>query len=1256
MTETPNQGRGPRADSSADAAERSRAADVSMEARASARSFVERLAARTPDTERYEDQGEFARGGMGSIRRVQDTVLRRTLAMKVLLEREADDDPDAASSAEVMLARFLEEAQVTGQLDHPGVVPVHDMGVDASGRVWFTMRLVKGRNFEEILELVHAGREGWTLTRAVQSLLRVCEAMAFAHSKGVVHRDLKPANVMVGRFGETYVMDWGLARVAGAPELADTSVRAHASDSTTIERKSPARGPASSHSPHLTMAGSIVGTPAYMAPEQARGEVDRVDERSDVYAVGSMLYHLLAGHRPFVPPGTKRNALEVLRAVVDGPPERIARRDAPPELVAICDKAMARAQDARYATMLALAEDLQAYLEGRVVRAHRTGARAEFAKWVGRNKLAASALATAGVLALGGLGTIAWITNAKNAELATARDAAVMESYGSNLSAASACLSLDAVGEARRRLEACDPDLRGWDWEHLALAAQPCVKKLPIGNEPIRALVWRPDGAEFIARIGERDELRSAEDGRLLATLPGEIAERSLLDWSPDGTRIVMSGKSGRIRLLDRATMRDVWSIQGHGFDIVSVQFSPTGALIYSAAGRSDLGGFRIADEARAENGRVRAWNAADGSAAFVLGGPGPMAGGIALDATGRRLLTVDSQSTVRIFDTLTRELVATRRMQGSIPSLAAFVDDGVLVGSATSGVQRWSADLETVGASLDAAASLLGLTTEWSLGKHHLAGRRPGGSIRIFDRTTLEEVGVQRLDASESSYACFEPESDLLATCGKNGTVVLWNPELSQAAFEVERADWTIASTEFAPGGEVLVRATTNGEVGLVETSTGRPLGSQRQKSGRYRGSAIAPDGTRILVVHEARAHVQALPTLVEEHSAGGAWSAAAAHTGGFMLVSEQGDLVELDRVGALRERAKLPRAAECVVLACDPGGEWAAVGAKDGAVFLHRRGAGATAIELAAGSASIVALDLDGANAWLTAADAGGTLRRWSLESRAEIATRELAGVPFLALDRAEEGSRFFTVGNDGLLRVWEHASLRAITTLAQGMDAKSVAASPDGRRVAVELEGGRTRILETRATDLHSEARVRHIATTRAARARVTQLAQEVGSLREVERLIEEESRSDPQLGAAARAPIQALREEARRLHRASVRVLQQRDEGLPAYRAAREQAERVWRMEPERHIHAEALALAYVRTGEPERALELLAREFASEADRPGVLLLRGLVDARAGNTGAARAAAQRARELRRSRNLERGEDWSALVSELEAALK
>jgi len=365
---------------------------------------LRRLTERKEGHARYRLVGEIDHGGQGAILRVWDEDLQRPLAMKTMLGRlsKTGDTPPAASRA---LARFLEEAQVTGQLDHPGVVPVHELGLDAEGRVYFTMKLVRGENLKAVYEKVAEGREGWTEARALGVLLKVCEAMSYAHAKGVIHRDLKPGNVMVGRYGEVHVMDWGLARVMGQEDRRDLRISEQPAVSQVItERSKHADG--SADSPLVTMDGHVVGTPSYMPPEQALGKVDEIGPHSDVYALGAMLYHLLARHAPYVKPGMKLSNYAIWYKAQEGPPDPLHERSprAPTELVAICEKAMAHDWHERYPDMGALAEDLRAYLEHRVVRAYRVGAWIELRKWIERNRALATASAAAAVALVAGFG------------------------------------------------------------------------------------------------------------------------------------------------------------------------------------------------------------------------------------------------------------------------------------------------------------------------------------------------------------------------------------------------------------------------------------------------------------------------------------------------------------------------------------------------------------------------------------------------------------------------------------------------------------------------------------------------------------------------------------------------------------------------------------------------------------------------------------------------------------------------------------
>jgi formylglycine-generating enzyme required for sulfatase activity len=454
------------------------------------------LSAQVPLDRRLRRMGLIARGGMGDVHRVEDPRLGRTLALKEMAAGPAERHSLAA-------ARFYEEAQITAQLDHPGIVPVHECGIDAEGRLYFAMKLVRGRDLREILELARAGREGWTLARLLGVLAKVCEAMAYAHAKGVVHRDLKPGNIMVGHFGEVYVMDWGLARALGRPELHDLRPRSR-NESGDLRTLRGAEREESSDSPLLTMDGIVLGTPAYMPPEQARGEP--LSPRSDVYSLGAVLYQVLVGAMPYAEPGARVSQQALLERVIAGAPlpVRALRHDAPAELAAICEKAMARDPARRYADMSALHEDLRAYLEGRVVQAHERGPLAELRKWVGRNKgLTAASLAALLVL-LGGL-----VTSASLYVRAAERTSEVLR--------LSALEDLDDLEAEADLLWPADPgqieELEAW-----LARARALLRELPAHERQLAVLRERPATANrwWLTQLeGLVSRLRALEDERV---------------------------------------------------------------------------------------------------------------------------------------------------------------------------------------------------------------------------------------------------------------------------------------------------------------------------------------------------------------------------------------------------------------------------------------------------------------------------------------------------------------------------------------------------------------------------------------------------------------------------------------------------------------------------------------------------------------------------------------------------------------------
>ena len=288
--------------------------------------------------DRYHLSGEIARGGMGAVLRGRDVDLGRELAVKVLLEKHANR-PEIAR-------RFIEEAQITGQLQHPGVVPVYDIG-RFGDHPFFTMKLVKGQTLAALLgeretPVASANGPQKDLPRMLGIALQTAQTLAYAHAKGVIHRDLKPANIMVGAFGEVQVMDWGLAKVLAEGGIADEerASRAHQEpeDVTTI-RTARSTGSAGSYGTN-TVAGSLLGTPAYMPPEQANGDIAHLDRRADVFGLGAILCEILTGKPPYV----GRSDEEVRRKAANGDlADTTARLDAcgaDAELIALTKKCL----------------------------------------------------------------------------------------------------------------------------------------------------------------------------------------------------------------------------------------------------------------------------------------------------------------------------------------------------------------------------------------------------------------------------------------------------------------------------------------------------------------------------------------------------------------------------------------------------------------------------------------------------------------------------------------------------------------------------------------------------------------------------------------------------------------------------------------------------------------------------------------------------------------------------------------------------
>jgi serine/threonine-protein kinase len=377
---------------------------------------------------RYQVLRFHAKGGLGEVHVARDQELDREVALKRLQTLHARN-PQSRE-------RFLREAAITSRLDHPSIVPVHTMGQDAAGCPFYAMRFVQGQTLQEAIEQLHALKKGKVSLRQLLSrFVAVCNTLAYAHSKGIVHRDIKPDNIMLGAYGETLVVDWGLAK----------DVRAREGENGAAPGTENGCAPSLSNSNSPTQMGAVIGTPAFMSPEQAEGRWDLVGPASDVYSLGATLYVLLTGQRPFQANHVGAIVDQVKRG--DFLPPRQCKKDLPRALEAICLKAMARLPENRYGTPLDMAADLEHWLADEPVSAWREPWTVRVRRWLGRHRTMVAAAAATVLMATVSLAMATWLSmEAKARAQATAKElAAAVQNER-----AAKNLALDNLLEARQ--------------------------------------------------------------------------------------------------------------------------------------------------------------------------------------------------------------------------------------------------------------------------------------------------------------------------------------------------------------------------------------------------------------------------------------------------------------------------------------------------------------------------------------------------------------------------------------------------------------------------------------------------------------------------------------------------------------------------------------------------------------------------------------------------------------------------------------